>query len=186
MTDDSKIIELFFERSEQAIRELDIKYGKIFYRLSYNIVNSSQDAEECVNDSYLGVWNTIPPIRPNHLLSYTLKIVRNISLKLYYRKTAIKRNSTYTIAMEEIETYIADRKNVEEEIETKELSVIIEKFLDTLTAENRVIFMRRYWFSDSYKDISEIVGISEKNVSVRLTRIREKMKQYLIEKEVCI
>ena len=186
MIDDEKIIELFFERSEQAIRELDIKYGKICHNLSYNIVNSRQDAEECVNDAYLGAWNAIPPVRPNPLLSYIVKIVRNISLKIYWRKEAAKRNSHYTIALEEIETYIADTHTVEAEIEAKELAHIIESFLDTLTTENRVIFMRRYWFSDSYKDIAEVVGLSEKNVSVRLTRIREKMKQYLIEREVFI
>ena len=186
MIDDEKIIELFFERSEQAIGELDIKYGKICHNLSYNIVNSRQDAEECVNDAYLGAWNAIPPVRPNPLLSYIVKIVRNISLKIYWRKEAAKRSSHYTIALEEIEACIADQKNIEEEIEVRELACIIESFLDTLTIENRVIFMRRYWFSDSYKDIAEFVGLSEKNISVRLTRIREKMKQYLIEREVFV
>lgn len=186
MTDDEKIIEMFFERSEQGIRELDIKYGKACHNLSYHIVGKRQDAEECVNDAYLGAWNAIPPERPDPLLSYILKIVRNISLKIYWRKEAAKRSSHYTIALDEIEPYIADTKTVEDEIEAKELAHIIEEFLDTLTAENRIIFMRRYWFSDSYKDIAEFVGISEKNVSVRLTRIREKMKQYLIEREVFI
>ena len=108
MIDDEKIIELFFERSEQAIRELDIKYGKICHNLSYNIVNSRQDAEECVNDAYLGAWNAIPPVRPNPLLSYIVKIVRNISLKIYWRKEAAKRSGHYTIALEEIEGCIAD------------------------------------------------------------------------------
>ncbi len=186
MIDDEKIIEMFFERSEQGIRELDIKYGKACHNLSYNIVNSRQDAEECVNDAYLGAWNAIPPARPNPLLSYLLKIVRNISLKIYWRKEAAKRSSHYTIALEEIEACIADQKTLEEEIEVRELACIIESFLDTLTIENRVIFMRRYWFSDSYKDIAEFVGLSEKNISVRLTRIREKMKQYLIEREVFV
>ena len=92
MTEDPKIIELFFARSENAIRELDLKYGKVFRKLSYNIVNSLQDAEECVNDAYLGAWNTIPPARPNPLAAYLCKIVRNLSLKAYYRKTADKRN----------------------------------------------------------------------------------------------
>lgn len=183
---DEKIIEMFFERSEQAIRELNNKYGKICHNFSYNIVNNSQDAEECVNDAYLGAWNAIPPARPNPLLAYICKIVRNISLKLYWRKEADKRNSHYTIAMEEIEACIADPNTVEAEIEAKELAHIIEEFLDTLTLENRVIFMRWYWFSDSYKDIAEFVGLSEKNISVRLTRIREKMKQYLIEREAFI
>ena len=186
MIEDEKIIDLFFNRSEKAIQELDIKYGKVCHKLSYNILNNKQDAEECVNDAYLGAWNAIPPTRPNPLLSYIVKIVRNISLKIYWRKEAAKRSGHYKIALEEIEGYITDQKTVEDEIEARELARIIEEFLDTLTVENRVIFMRRYWFADSYKDIAEFVGLSEKNISVRLTRIREKMKQYLIEREVFV
>lgn len=186
MIDDEKIIEMFFGRSEQGLQELDTKYGKVCHKLSYNIVNSKQDAEECVNDAYLGAWNTIPPATPSPLLTYICKIVRNISLKIYYKREAAKRNSTYTIAMEEIEACIADPNTVEAEIEARELAHIIESFLDTLTAENRVIFMRRYWFSDSCKDIAEFVGLSEKNISVRLTRIRQKMKSYLAEREVFV
>ncbi len=186
MIEDGKIIELFFRRSEQAIRELDEKYGKVCRKLSHNIVNNRQDAEECVNDAYLGAWNAIPPAKPSPLLTYICKIVRNISLKTYWRKEASKRRSTYTIAMEEIEACIADPNTVEIEIEVRELARIIESFLDTLTTENRVIFMRRYWFSDSCKDIAEFIGLSEKNISVRLTRIRKKMKDYLAEREVFV
>ena len=186
MIEDEKIIDLFFKRSEQGIRELDNKYGKICHNLSYNIVNDRQDAEECVNDAYLGAWNTIPPVRPNPLRSYIVKIVRNISLKNYWRKRADKRSGCYTVVLEELEACIADRKTVEDEIETKRLAHIIEDFLDTLPHENRVIFLRRYWFADSYRDIAEFVGLSEKNISVRLSRIRKKMKQYLIEREVLI
>lgn len=182
--EDEKIIGLFFERSEQAIRELDIKYGQVCHKLSYNIVNNWHDAEECVNDAYLGAWNAIPPAHPDPLLAYICKIVRNISLKLYYRNKAAKRNSVYTIAIQEMETCIADQYTVEAEIEAKEIARIIEDFLDTLTIENRVIFMRRYWFFDSYKDIAGRVGLTEKNISVRLTRIRKRMKEYLIEREV--
>ena len=186
MIDDEKIIDLFFERDQQAIRELEIKYGKICHNLSYNIVNSRQDAEECVNDAYLGAWNAIPPARPNPLLSYLVKIVRNISLKIYWRKEAAKRNSIYTIAMQEIETCIADKKTVEDEIEARELAHIIENFLDSLTTKERIIFMRRYAYIDTYADIAKRVGTSEKNVSVRLSLIRQKMKQYLIEREVFV
>lgn len=186
MIDDEKIIDLFFERSEQGIRELDNKYGAVCHNLSYNIVNNRQDAEECVNDAYLGAWNAIPPVHPNPLLSYIVKIVRNISLKIYWRKEAAKRNSTYTIAMGEIETCIADPNTVETEIEARELARIIEAFLDTLTVKERVIFMRRYAYADTYADIAKRVGISEKNVSVRLALIRQKMKQYLIEREVLV
>ena len=107
-------------------------------------------------------------------------------MNIYYRKEAAKRSSHYTVAMEEIEACIADRKTVEAEIEAKELAHIIESFLDTLTVENRVIFMCRYWFSDSCKDIAGFMGLSEKNISVRLTRIRQKMKSYLAEREVFV
>lgn len=184
--EDEKIIDLLFERSEQALWELDQKYGNLCRSLSYRIVNSRWDAEECVNDAFLGAWNAIPPAKPNPLLSYLLKIVRNLSLKCYWKKEAAKRNSSYTIALQEIEACIADRCTVEEELEARELARIIESFLDTLTAENRVIFIRRYWFSDSYDDIAKRVGLSEKNISVRLTRIRRKLKDYLIEREVDI
>ena len=122
MIDDEKIIEMFFGRSEQGIRELDIKYGKVCHNLSYHIVGSRQDAEECVNDAYLGAWNAIPPARPNPLLSYLVKIVRNISLKIYWRKEAAKRSSHYTIALEEIEACVAAPNTVEAEIEAKELA----------------------------------------------------------------
>ena len=120
------------------------------------------------------------------MLSYIVKIVRNISLKTYWRKEAAKRSGHYTVALEEIEGCIADQKTVEDEIEAKELARIIEAFLDTLTAKERVIFMRRYAYADTYADIAKRVGISEKNVSVRLTLIRQKMKQYLIEREVFV
>ena len=120
MITDENIIELFFARSEQGIRELDIKYGKDFHNLSYHIVGSRQDAEECVNDAYLGAWNAIPPARPNPLLTYICKIVRNVSLKVYYRKKAAKRSSHYTIAMEEIEACIAAPNTVKAEIEARE------------------------------------------------------------------
>ena len=182
MIDDEKIIEMFFERSEQGIRELDIKYGKACHNLSYHIVGSRQDAEECVNDAYLGAWNAIPPARPNPLLSYLLKIVRNISLKIYWRKEAAKRSSHYTIALEEIEACIADQKNIEEEIEVRELACIIESFLDTLTIENRVIFMRRYWYLSPIKEISTDYSISESKVKMSLLRSRNELRQ-LLEKE---
>ena len=182
--DDEKIIELFFNRSEQAIEEVDKKYGKTCHNISYNILHNKLDAEECVNDAYLGAWNVIPPARPNPLLTYLCKIVRNLSLKRYEFNTAIKRNSTYDVAMEELESCLSSPETVESEIALKELTHIIENFLDSLSTENRVIFLRRYWFSDTYSDIAARVGMTEKNVSVRLTRIREKLRNYLTEREV--
>lgn len=184
--DDERIIELFFQRNQQGIRELDTKYGPACHKLSYQLVNDWQDAEECVNHAYLGAWNAIPPARLNPLLTYILKIVRNLSLKRYWNKAAAKRSGQYTMALQEIDACVADTETVEDTIEAKELARIIQDFLDTLTLENRVIFLRRYWFADSYREIAEAVGLSEKNVSVRLSRIRGSMKQYLKEREVLV
>lgn len=182
--EDEKIIELFFGRSEQAIKELDLKYGKVCHSVSYNILHNRQDTEECVNDAYLGIWNAVPPERPNPLLTFLCRIVRNYSVMRYHANTAMKRNSTYDVALEELESCLASPVTVEAEIETDELSCVIDSFLETLPRENRVIFMRRYWFSDTYTQIAERVGMTEKNVSVRLTRMRRQMKEYLTEREV--
>lgn len=184
--DDNQIIELFFARSEQAIMELDIKYGKVCHRVSYNILNNQFDAEECVNDAYLGTWNAIPPERPNPLLTFVCRIVRNLSIMRYHTNTAKKRNSTYDVSLTELENCLFASKTIEEEMESKLLVHTIEDFLDGLSQENRVIFMRRYWFADSYAQIAECIGISEKNVSVRLTRIRNQMRHYLTKKGVLV
>ena len=110
--------------------------------------------------------------------------MRNVSLKLYHRKRAEKRNSAYDVAMQELEDCLPAPNTVEAELEAKELARVIEGFLDTLSGENRVIFLRRYWFSDPYADIAKCTGISEKSVSMRLVRIRKQMRQYLVEREV--
>ena len=183
---DERIIELFFERSERAIEALDLKYGRLCHNIAYNILCSLRDAEECVSDTYLAVWNVIPPERPYSLKAYVCKIVRNISLKLHRAKNADKRRGEYDISFEEISGCLQSDDNVEQAAEAKELVKIIEDFLDTLTEENRTIFIRRYWFFDSYKNIACAVGLSEKTVSVRLYRIREKMRGYLAEREVLI
>ena len=179
---DEEIIKLFFERSEKAIEELEAKYGKICLQTSYNILGNYSDAEECVNDSYLGAWNAIPPARPDPLLTYVLKIVRNLSLNCYHRNQARKRNSTYDLAVEELSEFLAAPESVESAMETKELVQTVEEFLDSLKTRDRVIFIRRYWFYDSYEQIAERVGISAKNVSVKLTRLRRQLKVYLEER----
>ena len=179
---DEEIIELFFERSEKALEELEAKYGKICLQTSYNILGNYSDAEECVNDSYLGAWNAIPPARPAPLLTYVLKIVRNLSLNCYHRNQARKRNSTYDLAVEELSEFLAAPESVESAMETKELVQSVEEFLDSLKTRDRVIFIRRYWFYDSYEQIAERVGISAKNVSVKLTRLRRQLKIYLEER----
>ena len=182
--EDAQIIELFFIRDQQAITELDAKYGSVCHKLSYQILNNQLDAEECVNDAYLGTWNAIPPARPNPLLTFLCKIVRNLSIKRYHANTAIKRNSLYDVALSEVERDVMAPDTVEGEVEAKALARLIEAFLDSLSVENRVIFMRRYWFSDSYEEIARRVGLTEKNVSVRLTRLRRQLKEHLAKEGV--
>lgn len=177
--DDRKIISLFFERSEQAIVELSAKYGAVYRKVAKNILNNTLDAEECVNDAYLGAWNTIPPNHPDQLFSYVCRIVRNLSIAKYHKNTALKRNSVYDTALDELEGCLASEKNVEEELSAKELSGLIDDFLDTLDQQNRVLFVRRYWYSDSIADIAMRMKLSDNNVSVRLSRIRGKLKKYL-------
>ena len=183
---DDRIIELFFERSEQAIKELDAKYQKTLMKVSFNILNNELDAEECVNDTYLAAWNAIPPAKPNPLVAFVCKIVRNISLKRYEHNTAVKRNSFYDVSLEELDECLASVTTVEDEINERELVKIIESFLDSLSKENRVVFLRRYWFCDSYADIASQVGITEKNVSVKLSRIRNQLRTYLKERGVFV
>lgn len=184
--EDNIILDLFFARDEQAIQEVDKKYGPLCHKLSRNILNNEQDAEECVSDSYLALWNTIPPQRPDPLVSFLCRIVRNRSIARYQTNTAAKRNSAYDAALSEIEPCIPSPDDPQSKLEAKDLTRLLEQFLDSLSRENRVIFLRRYWFSDTYADIAKQVGLTEKNVSVRLTRIRAQLRTHLIRNEVLI
>lgn len=180
--DDSKIIELFYERSEQAIIELSNKYGRICRRAADNILNDRRDSEECVNDAFLAVWNTVPPQRPDPLLSYVCRIVRNLALKKYHGNTAQKRNSIYDAALDEIAECIPSSFSVEDEVAAKEVAGLIDAFLETLDSQSRILFVRRYWYADPIEDLASLFNKSRHYVSVRLSRIRNALKKYL-EKE---
>ena len=180
--DDSSIIELFFERSERAITELSDKYGQICFRVADNILNSRLDSEECVNDAYLGVWNTVPPQRPDPLLSYVCRIVRNLALKKYHENTAKKRNSHYDVALDELIDCIPVSSSVEDEAAAKEVAEMINSFLETLDRQDRIMFVRRYWHADPVEDIASLFRKSSHYVSVRLSRIRKALRKYLEKK----
>ncbi len=179
MLEDQEILALFFDRSEQAIRELAEKYGAACRCLAKNILRNEQDAAECVNDAYLAAWNTIPPERPKPLKTYLLRLVRNISTARYHANTALKRNSYYDVALEELEGCLPDAVTVEETLAAAELSRQINRFLDGLDPDSRVLFVRRYWYADSIPDIAARFHISNNHVSVRLSRIRDKLKKHL-------
>ena len=174
--DDSDILELFFARSERAVAELDAKYGRLFHALAGNILADERDAAECVNDAYLGAWNAIPPERPDRLAAYICRIVRNLSVRRLRHEHAAKRAGNY----------LAANETVESELDARELTRSLERFLDTLSDENRAIFLRRYWFADSCADIARRTGLTEKNVGVRLTRLRKQLKNFLEDMEVYV
>ncbi len=180
--DDESIIRLFNLRSEQAIMELDKKYGKLCKSISYNILHNEEDVLECINDSYFGIWNKIPPEHPNPLVAFVCRIVRNISLTRYKYNNSKKRNGTYDICLEELAGCISAYNNVEKEYDTALLAQFIDNFIDTLDFTNKIIFIRRYWFLDDYVKLSSQLGLSEGAIRVRLVRIRKKLILYL-EKE---
>ena len=183
--DDKQIIRLFFERSEQAIAELSRKYGALCFRIADNILNDRQDAEECVNDAYLGAWNSIPPQSPDPLRAYLCRIVRNHALKKLRANSAIKRGSQFEVSLSELGDCIPDN-SIDEQLSISELSAQINAFLAALPKDDRLMFVKRYWFSESLSEIANTFHITENNVSVRLCRIRGKLHQYLDHKEANI
>ena len=152
--EDSEIISLFFARSEQAVAELDRQYGAAVKKTAANILPDRLDAEECVNDTYLRVWNSIPPQRPNPLVSFVCKIARNLALDRYRSSRAEKRNGSLDLVLEEMEDCIPSTMNVETELEAKELTAAINRFLAALPREDRLLFVRRYWYADSVRDLA--------------------------------
>ncbi len=183
--DDAEIIRLLWERAEAALTGLSEKYGRLVFKLSENILGNREDAAECVNDTWLGVWNAIPPQRPQVLCAFVCRIGRNISLKRYRSNTAAKRNHAYEQAIDELEDCLIS-PSAEEIWSAGELGRTIDRFLDTLDRKNRLIFMRRYWFSDSITVIASRMGMSENNISVRLSRIRSRLRDYLLKEEMSL
>lgn len=179
--EDSKIISLFFERSEQAIRELDCKYGGAVRKTAANILDDRQDVEECVNDTYLKVWNSIPPHAPNPLAAYVCRISRNLAINRYHANHAGKRGTNYGLVLDEMEECIPSGVSVETELEAKELSAAINRFLSTLPPEDRFLFVRRYWYADSVADLAAVTNSKVSRISVRLFRLREKLRNKLVK-----
>lgn len=177
--EDKHIIDLFFERSEQAIGELAKKYGKLIHKIANNILRNDDDAEECENDTYLACWESIPPEQPQRLASYVCRIARNKAISKYRAANAEKRNSSYDISIDELTEFLAARETADSKLQADELGRAINCFLAELKAEDRVMFVRRYWFSDSVRDIADLLNTTDKRVSVQLFRIREKLHSYL-------
>ena len=177
--EDQLIIKKLYERSEEAVRELSEKYGTLCKGIANRILSNEQDAEECLNDALLAVWNTVPPENPDPLSAYVCRITRNISLKKYHANTAKKRNTHYDLALDELAECLAGDSSVEDEILAKELEQGINDFLSELKKSDRIIFVKRYWFLASISEIADSVGRSRNYVTVHLHRSRKKLENYL-------
>ena len=184
MMKDDEIVALLFSRDEQAIREIERQYGALCLQLSQNIVGGRQDAEECVSDAYLALWNSIPPQRPQSLRAFLMQTVRNLSLKRYRFNTAQKRNSTYDVALDELIEVIPDASF--EDAREERLSDAFNGFLETLNASDRILFVRRYWYSDSVAELAQAFGKTPHYVSVRLSRLRERFQKFLFKRGITV
>lgn len=175
---DDQIIQLFFARNEDAIAQTACRYGARLTRLSVNILRSNEDAQECVNDTYLRAWNTIPPTRPGHLFAYLAKICRYLALDRLDWGNAVKRRAEVVALTQEMEECIPGAWR-EPGAEDAEVSRLVGAFLQNQTRENRMIFVRRYWYGDSVSEIAQRYEVSQSAVLMRLSRTRSKLASYL-------
>lgn len=181
--DDAKIVQLYWERNERAIPATSEKYGRYCDSIARNILGSREDAEECVNDTYLSAWNSMPPHRPDILSAFLGKLTRNLSIKRYRRNTAGKRGGgEFPLVLDEMAELVSGADSVEQEIDRRELIRAINAFLGALPPDKRGIFVRRYWYFDSVSAIASHRGMTENNVSVTLSRLRSKLRGYLRER----
>ena len=178
---DAEIIQLYWSRNEDAIRETDAVYGRKLHTLAERIVQNNEDAQECVSDTYLKTWDPIPPQRPNYFFAYIAKICRNFALGVLDFKSAAKRKGEVVALTQEMEACIPDPAH-ERRLEGEELGKVLNSFLETLSYESRVIFLRRYWYLDTVAEIADHCGITQSKVKTQLHRTRAKLHGFL-EKE---
>lgn len=182
---DSQIISLFFDRNELAIKETNNVYGRKLYTLSNNILNNREDAEESVSDTYLETWNSIPPKRPLHFYAFLASICRNLSLNRLDWKMAAKRNAEVVALTLELENCIPDSRQ-DSEMDCSELRRLLKQFLESLSKENRMIFLRRYLYVDTIAEIASRYDISESKVKTQLHRTRKKLRKHLEEEGIVL
>ena len=175
--DDARIIDLYVARDEQAIRETDSKYGNLCRHIACRILHDRDDAEECVNDGYLGVWNAIPPARPQHLKAFVCRITRNQALKRLEFLTRKKRSADVLLSLEELEGVLSEGSVADASEE--DLGEIISRFLRTQKTDARNVFIRRYYFFDPVSEIAVRYAFTESKVKNMLLRTRKKLKEYL-------
>lgn len=183
--EDLNIIELYFARDEQAIKETDAKYGRLCHSIAYNILHNKEDSEECVNDTYIGVWNAIPPTRPNHFIGFVCKITRNLALKRIEAMNRLKRSQATVVSLDELAEILSD-ESIAEDVSDEGITELIGDFLRKEKADVRNVFLRKYYFFDSVGDIAERYGFTEDKVKSMLYHTRKKLKEYLVKEGVAI
>lgn len=176
--EDAEILALYWARNEDAIKETDAAYGRKLHVLSDKIVQNHEDSQECVSDTYMRAWDTIPPQRPNYFFAYLAKICRNFSLGRLAWKGAAKRNANIVSLTQEMEQCIPDRSH-ENKLEGEEIGRVLNRFLDSISLESRLVFMRRYWYADSVREIAVRYNFSESKVKTQLHRTRNMLHRYL-------
>lgn len=182
MTDinDTEIIELYIARSEDAIRQTQFKYGNLCFRIALNVLKNNEDAEECVNDTYLSVWNRVPPDMPENFKAYICKIARNLSLSRLRYNTAKKRSPDMLVSLSDVDNTVSAADGVSDQ----ELGRLISEFLRSESADVRNVFMRKYWFYDSVEEIAERFSFSKSKVKSMLFHTRNRLKKYLKEEGI--
>lgn len=182
---DNEIVELYWKKDERAISATDEKYRQFLFTIAYNIVHDSQDCEECLNDTYLGTWNRIPPTRPNVFQAFLGRIMRNIAVNRYKHNTAAKRiPSEMTVSLEELENCLRSDLSLEDEVAISRLSEALNGYLRELDERERLIFMCRYYYADKMSEIADMLGVSRNTVTKYLDDIREGLKSHLIKEGV--
>ncbi len=180
--DDKSIVELYWQRDEQAISETEKKYGKYCYSIAYGILNNNEDAEESVNDTYNDAWQTIPPHRPSVLSTFLGKITRRISIdKFRYRTAKSRGGGEIPLVLDELLDCVASDEDIVEEMENARLSEVVSAFVLSLPKAEKKVFLCRYWYMDSIGSISNRFGLSESKVKVMLYRTREKLRDVLVK-----
>lgn len=182
MQDDKKIVDLFWDRNDSALKLLADKYGTDFIRISFRILNNREDSEECVNEAYLNTWNSIPDARPTSLFAYVGKIIRNLSINRVKSNMAQKRGGNETtLLLSELQECVSAKENVEGIVEYNELSKDISNFLLSIKKQQRMMFVERYWYAKPIKEIAIKYKVSCKKVESDLYRCRKKLYDYLKE-----
>ena len=184
--EDNQIIELYFSRDESALLETAKKYGTFCLHIAMNVLSVREDAEECVNDTYHTAWNQIPPTRPDSFKAFLGKIARNFAISKYRVLHAKKRFNGLEVMLSELNDCVPAAGDVEQAIEAKELSESINEWLGSLTAEDRALFVRRYWYGDEVRDLAKRCGISAARMSQKMLRLRRRLKSFLEEKGVVL